>query len=332
MRAPAVAVLSSLILVAAVPGCRSGSSADSQSRRLRVAYTSAVDIGDVPSLIAHRFLSDAGYQVETTFYAQPELAVEALASGTADVASGGVRAFWAAIAKGAPIKMVMGHAQVGYELAVVPAIKTCDDLHGRTLALSSQGSQPTALGQVFLRRCAHVRPRVIVVPHSGDRLSAILNGVVDATVLQRSDVARLHARAPGRFATIPEFSGMFPELDFSGVFVGRALVEDRPDVVGAYVRARIQANRLALEAPAALLKEARQWPSMAALDAAIVDGEVRAPSWSLDGGITPGSLAATLRFFVDTGGLPASLSVDQIADFSFVETAVEALDREGRTP
>jgi ABC-type nitrate/sulfonate/bicarbonate transport system substrate-binding protein len=332
LRAPVAAVLSSLILVAAGAGCRTASSADTQSRHLRAAYTSAVDIGDVPSLIAHRFLSDAGYQVETTFYAQAELAVEALASGRADVASGGVRAFWAAIAKGAPIKMVMEHAQVGYELVVVPAIKTCDDLHGRTLALSSQGAQPTALGQAFLRRCAHVKPRVIVVPHSGDRLSAIANGAVDATVLQRSDVARLHARAPGRFTTIREFRAMFPDLDFSGVFVGRTLIDARRDVVAAYVRARIQANRLALDTPAALLEEARQWPSMASLDAAIVDGEVRAPAWTADGGITPASLAATLRFFVETGGLPASLSADQIADFSFVGPAVEQLDGEGRTP
>ena len=329
MRAPRLAVFSSLVLLAASQGCRS---TDTQSRHLRAAYTSAVDIGDVPSLIAHRLLSDAGYQVDTTFYAQPELAVEALASGRADVASGGVRAFWAAIAKGAPITMVMEHAQVGYELVAVPTIKTCDDLQGRTLALSSQGSQPTALGQAFLRRCAHVKPRVIVVPHSGDRLAAIANGAVDATVLQRSDVARLHERAPGRFATIPEFRAMFPDLDFSGVFVGRALVDTRRDVVSAYVRARIQANRLVLDSPSILLDEGRRWPSMALLNAAIVDGEVRARAWPRDGGITPDSLAATLKFFIETGGLPAALSVDQLADSSFVEAAVEALDRDEQAP
>lgn len=284
------------------------------------------------SLIAHRLLSDSGYQVEATFYAQPELAVEALASGGADVASGGARVFWAAIAKGAPLSMVMEHSENGYELAVVPGIRTCRDLHERTLALSSQGSLPTALGQAFLRRCADAKPRIIIVPHSGDRLSAIVNGAVEATVLQRSDVARLNARAPGRFTTIDEFSGMFPGLNFSGVFVTRAFADGHRDVVTDYVHARIRANRLVLEKPALLLEEARHWPSMADLDSTVVDGEVRAPAWSRDGGITPQSVAATLKFFADTQSLPASLTADQIADFSFVEAAVDALGRDGRGP
>ena len=106
-----------ICLALGVAGCQSGPPADREGPMIRVAYTSAPDVGDLPSLIAHRLLQDAGYRIEETFYAQPELAVEALASGAADVASGGTRAFWAAALKGAQLRLVMEHSENGYQLA-----------------------------------------------------------------------------------------------------------------------------------------------------------------------------------------------------------------------
>jgi hypothetical protein len=121
-----VAVLLYFVLIGVTAGCRLGPAADRQPPLFRAAYTSAVDIGDLPSLIAHRQLENAGYRVEETFYAQPELAVEALASGAADVASGGTRAFWAAAGKG---------AEAGYrswiQLGRVPLLANASPLHVR---------------------------------------------------------------------------------------------------------------------------------------------------------------------------------------------------------
>lgn len=313
-------------------GCGRAATERRQPTVIRAAYSSAVDIGDLPSLVAHRLLERAGYRVDVTFYAQPELAVEALASGGADVASGGTRAFWAATAKGAGLRLVMQHARNGYQLAAVSGVATCRDLHGRTLALSSQGSLPTALGQAFLQRCPDARPRIVTVPHSGDRMQALLNGAIEATVLQRSDVARLQARAAGRFTTVDEFDTTVPALDFTGVFVRRAFADAHPDVVLDYVRERIRANRLVLATPALLVEEAGRWPSIASLDAAVVEGEVQAPAWARDGGISPASVAATLQFFAGTRSLPASLTTGDAADFSFADAAVTALSDEDGTP
>jgi ABC-type nitrate/sulfonate/bicarbonate transport system substrate-binding protein len=316
------------LVLTSTPGCRPTSPADGQQTLIRAAYTSAADIGDLPSLIAHRQLENDGYRIEETFYAQPELAVEALASGGADVASGGTTAFWAAVVKGAQLRMVMEHSKNGYELAAASGITRCHDLHERTLALSSPGSLPTALGRAFLKRCPDSRPRIIIVPHSGDRLQALINGAVAGAVLQRSDTARLNARAPERFTTIDEFAMMFPNLNFAGVFVTRTFAEAHRTVVVDYVRERIRANRLVLETPAMLIEEAGRWPSVAALDQTIVDGEVRAPAWTRDGGMTRESVAATLKFFAATNSLPESLGADQVADFSFVEAAIQALSLE----
>jgi ABC-type nitrate/sulfonate/bicarbonate transport system substrate-binding protein len=300
--------------------------------RLRAAYTSAVDIGDLPSLLAHRALAKDGYRVDPTFFAHPELAVEALARGDADVASGGSRAFWAAAAKGADLVMIMEHSENGYRLAAVSAITRCQDLHERTLALSSRGSLPTALGDAYLQRCPTANPRVLIMPHSGDRLAALVAGAVDAAVLQRADIARLDQQAPGRFATLEGFSGGLANLDFEGVFVSRRFAATQRAAVVDYVRERIVANRQVLTNPRLLFEEARHWPTMASLDNVVVEGEVRAPAWTRDGGLTRESVAATLDFFIRAGGVPPTLTTEQVADLSFLEDALRSIDEKGEEP
>lgn len=318
-----------LSVAAAGFGCLRGLPPETRALRLRAGYTSPVDVGDLPSLLAHRALEKDGYRVEPTFFAQPELAVEALASGGLEVGNGGSRAFWAAVAKGADLLMVMEHSENGYRLATLSGIARCEDLHGRTLALASRGALPTALGEAYLQRCSAAKPRVLVMPHSGDRLAALLAGAVDAAVLQRADVTRLEQQARGRFTTLVGFSAAFPDLDFEGVFVTRRFAETQRRAVIDYVRERIRANRRVLANPGLLFEEARRWPTMGTIDDVIVEGEVRAPAWTRDGGLTRESVTATLDFFIRTGSLPASLTTDQVADFSFVEEALSEIGEGG---
>jgi ABC-type nitrate/sulfonate/bicarbonate transport system substrate-binding protein len=310
--------------VAAI-GCQRARPSTRPVTDLRTAYTSAVDIGDLPSLLAGRLLERDGYRVTPTFFADPELAVAALASGDVDVASGGTGAFWAAAAKGADLVMIMAHSENGYELMAGPGIERCGDLDGRTLALSSPGSLPTALGEAYLRRCPTAEPHVLVMPHSGDRLAALAHGAVDAAVLQRADVSRLQQQAPGRFRRLEGFGAAVPRLDLEGVFVRRNFLESERLTVVDYLRERILANRQVLDHPALLVEEARRWPAMAPLDEAVVDEEVRAPAWPRDGGLTRERAAATFAFFVQGGILPRSLTVDRLVDVSPLEEALHAL-------
>lgn len=323
--------IATLAILAVTGACGTREPAAARPVRLRVAYTSAANVGDLPSLIAHRALERQGYQVNAIFFAQAELAIEALARGDADLANGGTRSFWAAVAKGADLVLVMEHAEPGYEIATRGDIRDCADLTGRTLALSSPGALPTVLGEAYLQRCQDATPVVLGIPHSGDRLAALAAGAVDAAVLQRSDVTRLEQREPGRFRVLARFDDEFPGLRFEGLFVnGRFARANRPAVVD-YARARILANRQALDDPAPLFEEARRWPTVGTLDAAIVAGEVHAPAWARDGGLQPGSVAATLDFFVKAGSLPPSLQADRLTDPSFLVEARRSLSSPEQT-
>ncbi len=312
-------------LLAAGVACRPAAF-ESGAIHLRAAYTSSVDVGDLPSLMAHRALSHHGRSVTPTFFAQPELAVAALAAGDADVASGGVRAFWAADARGADLVLLMEHSENGYVLVTVPDIGRCADLDGRTLALSSRGSLPAALGEHFLAQCPDATPRILTMPHSGDRLAALRAHATDAAILQRADVARLQRDFPGQFVVLDGFRKTYPDLDFEGVFTTRRFARAHRPVLVDYVRQRILANRQALDDPDCLIAEAAGWPTFGPLDNDVVAGEVQAPAWTRDGGITHTSVAATLDFFVRAGSLPAGLSLPQIVDFSILDDALAGLE------
>jgi ABC-type nitrate/sulfonate/bicarbonate transport system substrate-binding protein len=319
-----------MAMVLASTGCQRAAPTGARATRLRTAYTSAVDIGDLPSLLAGRALEAEGYLVQPTFFAQPELAVEALARGDVDIANGGTRAFWAANAKGADLVLLMEHSENGYQMVATPAVTRCADLDGRTLALSSRGALPTALGDAYLRHCPDATPRVLAIPHSGDRLSALQHGAVDATVLQRSDLTRLQQQAPGRFHSLDDFTSALPDLDLTCVFVTRHFLQTERRTVIDYLRERIRTNREVLAHPDLLFEEARRWPTMAAIDGPVAEGELRAPAWSRHGGISPKSVAATFDFFVRDASLPASLTLDQLADFSPLQEALLTLDQAAR--
>lgn len=270
--------------------------------------------------------------MSATFFAQPELAVDALAGGDIDIASGGVRAFWAADSGGADLVMLMAHSENGYVLAAPTAVQACADLDDRALASSSRGSLPAALSDAFLRQCPEARPRLLAMPHSGDRLSALALHAVDAAVLQRADLVRLQSRAPGEFHALPSFAATQDRLTLEGVFTTRTFLREHRPVVIDYLRERVRANRLALDEPARLLAEAVKWPALGPLEEDVVASEVAAPAWDRDGGLTPDRVDRTLAFFVDAGSLPDSLKARSIADLSALAEALDILEAESLEP
>ncbi len=134
------------LAVAIGSGCDRGARSPG-SKLIRVAGTTSPNMSDVPALVAAQRLVEQGYEIESTHYAQTELAAEALAGGHADVAFGALPTYWAAAARGAPVVTVMEQARNTHLLVASRSIVQCRDLAGRKLALNSLG----AIGGAFVR-------------------------------------------------------------------------------------------------------------------------------------------------------------------------------------
>jgi NitT/TauT family transport system substrate-binding protein len=294
-------------------------------RPIHVAYPSAADLGDLPSLMVEAQLTREGYDVRTTFYARAQLAVEAVARGHADVGMGSTRTYWAAIARGADVVTVMEQVANGWSLVARPEITTCAGLHGKRLALSSEGSLSAALSLAYVRRsCPGTEPRIVIIAGSENRAAALLAGAVDASPVELAEAVRLGRKAPGRIHTLVDFAATQPGLKTTGVHVNRAWAEKNPAAVEAYMGALLEVHRRARSDAAGLTAEARR---RLAIDGPVVAAHLAAGVWDVNGGLTTKAVADTLEFFIAAGSLPRGLTPQRVADLGPLERVLAGLGR-----
>ena len=306
-----------------------GSAAGDPGRRIRVAFSSIVDIGDVPSLMAHALLATQGYEVVPTFYARAQLAADALARGQADVGNGSTRTYWAAAAKGAGIATVMEQVGNGWSIVTAPGIQRCADLHARPFAMTGEGSVSTALSRSYLkRRCPGVEPRFLTIAGSEHRAAALLAGRIDGAPLELAETLYLAGRAPGQFRTLVSFADELPSVVTTGVHVNRAWAERHPGAVRDYVKTLVTVHRQVIAHPELLADEARR---RLRIDPAflpeIVAAHVRTAAWHANGRLTPAAVRDTLAFFVASADLPDGMAPERVADLGPLHHVLDEMGR-----
>jgi ABC-type nitrate/sulfonate/bicarbonate transport system substrate-binding protein len=322
--AVAVTGLAAAVLLGTAGACADRSSI-ATSPRIRIGYAGTLDFSDMASELAHERLRESGVAVTTRSFPTAELIVDALARGDVDVADGSTRAFWAAAAKGAPIRTVMDHV-VDVHRLVVAGEPGCRAIDGVRLALQSEAAAGTALARAYLARaCPDARPDILFVPGSTNRMAALLSGSLTATVLQLSDVVRLERLAPGRVSVMADFAREWPTVETTGVHVNTRFAAAHPDWVRAYVRARLTANREIaghgdeLVALANRLMGAEpDWATLAPIYMAL-------PAWDPNGGLTREGVKATLDFLVRHTRLSPALTPEMVADLSYLDAALRDL-------
>ena len=312
---------------AAVPG---SAAADDPPRRIRVAFSSTVDLGDLPALMAHARLAAQGYEVAPTFYARAQLAADALARGQVDIGNGSTRTYWAAVGKGADIATVMEQVGNGWAIVAAPDIRTCADLHERRFAITGDGSVSAALAGAYLReRCPGVEPRVVTIGGSEHRAAALLAGRIDAAPLELAEALYLAAKAPGRFRTLVSFSDTMPFLVTTGIHVNRGWAQQHPGALHDYLRAVLATHRAIVRNPDSLVREARIRlhldPSFVEQ---IVETHIRANAWDPNGRLSLPAVRDSLAFFVRSASLPASLTPERVADLGALEQLLGEIGRQ----
>ena len=75
-----------MLLIVLMLGFHLGSEAQAQ-KKVRFAYPSSADMGDIPSLLAWEQLKKQGIEVVPTFFPKTDLAVQAVVAGEADIGS-----------------------------------------------------------------------------------------------------------------------------------------------------------------------------------------------------------------------------------------------------
>src|SRR5512146_2177252 len=96
---------SALLLMMLTLGLFWGGEAQAQ-KKVRFAYPSSADMGDIPSLLAWEQLKKQGIEVIQTFFPKTDLAVQAVVAGEADMGSAAGIAVVKAVESGMNLRII----------------------------------------------------------------------------------------------------------------------------------------------------------------------------------------------------------------------------------
>jgi NitT/TauT family transport system substrate-binding protein len=271
-------------------------------------------------------LESEGYTIEKIFLDATELATEAVSSGSADFGEPAGTVLQA-IGQGAAIKIVGEEAGNGWSILVTNDIQNCADLDGKRLAIHSEGSLSAAMVRAYLaKECPEAKPEFLILEGSENRAAALIAGQIDATPAELSDQVRVIGEHGDRFRVLTNFAETLPELMGALYVVNSTFAEDHPDVVLDVLRTVVDTHRRIADDPTVLQDAATEHLELdpASLPA-IVQAYADTGAFNTNGGLTRDRLEYTLDFLTDAGAIEPGVTVDQAADFSFLDQVLQEL-------
>ena len=323
-RATVVIVLG--LLLAACGG--STGSQDSQSKApINLAFSAATpQVDKVPTIQALEALKKAGHSVKTTYLQQSQDPVQTVVRGDANIGSAAASSVFAAIAQGVPIKAVMEANAPDYELVAPTNVGSPAQLGGLRVGIHAKVSSTALYTDVALEKYPNVKPQILVVPGSANRIQALASGQLDASVVQTSDLPSLNKLAPGKFHVIYDVAKENPNLMDAVIFTRSDLLSSNPTLVKQFISAQLQANQSAYQNPQGLAQEmARVVPKTSLQDATQFSQSYTQDSiWPKDGDMQSSSVNATLKALTASGLLKQAPTQQKCCDLAPLQAVLKS--------
>jgi NitT/TauT family transport system substrate-binding protein len=298
--ANSLARLSILLLVITV-GFPCGADAQAQ-KKIRVAYPSSADVGDIPSLLAWEQLKGQGIEVVPKFFPKTDLAVQAVVAGEADIGSAAGIAVVKAVESGMNLRIIAEQVRNEWQLVTPVSLKEPKQLDGKRVGYHA----PITVTEALVKWMANhykITPNWMIIPGSDVRAEALMRGQLDATPAEIADVLNILQSKPGQFHVLISYAKIFPQLIGSMYFARADYVQKNAATVETVLEAILKTHRLAEERPG-LVKEnaSRLLPETKAdlIDAVSATyKELRI--WDVNGGASKDRGEASIKFFEEAG-------------------------------
>ena len=278
-----------------------GGSAQAQ-KKVRFAYPSSADMGDIPSLLAWEQLKKQGIEVVPTFFPKTDLAVQAVVAGEADIGSAAGIAVVKAVESGLNVRIIGEQVRNEWQLVTPVSFKDPKQLDGKRVGYHAPITVTEALVK-WMAQHYKITPNWMIIPGSDVRAEALMRGQLDATPAEIGDVLNILSAKPGQFHVLISYAKTFPQLIGSMYFARADYVQKNGAVVEAVLEAILRTHRSVEERPA-LVKEStlRLLPETKPelIDAtAATYKELRI--WDVNGGASKDRGDASIKFFEESG-------------------------------
>lgn len=271
-------------------------------RKIRFAYPSTADMGDVPSLLAWQQLKERGMEVIPRFFSKTDLAVQAVVGGEADMGAAAGIAVLKAIEKGIALKIFAEQVRNEWQLVTPVSIKDPKQLEGKRVAYHG----PFTLTEALVKWTAihyKLSPQWLIIPGSEVRAEALLRGQIEATPAEIADVLNILEAKPTGFHVLISYAKIFPDLMGAVFFARSDYLQKNAADVEAVIEAVLQLHRLAEEKPSLIKENALKLlagTKPATLDA-ISQSYKELRIWDVNGGLSRQRGDTTLKFFEESG-------------------------------
>jgi len=193
------------------------------------------------------FYAKEGLSVESVPMAGGSLTASELEAGNIQLMHIGMSTVIRANAAGSDLKIVGSLSNViRFTFFAAPGIENADSLRGGVIGISSTGSESDATANLALERLGLTREDIRIEEIGRDRLPALRNGAISATMLGEPE--RSEAFAEGLTPLIDLYAEHIPWL-FSGLVVDGSYLATHRDTVKRFLRATIEGNYLAINDP-----------------------------------------------------------------------------------
>lgn len=217
-------------LVAAACGI-SGSAALAQEEPIRVALGDVASVEALGLLIAMERAEERGVPMEMTFFNEEDVATQAVASGQADIGVGAPYAFIQN--SGAPLRMFFRMSTLLFFPVVNSEVyDSWKDLDGQEVTVHSRGSGTEALMKLMEQVHGIEYSAISYVPGAEVRAGAMLQGTVDATIVDSASFRLLEEQGGGKFVRLP-IDGV--NATDEALFGNQEFLEARADDVAVFV-------------------------------------------------------------------------------------------------
>ena len=294
---------------------------------IKLGHPSSISLYDLPAVLTHERLNGNGWNVKSVEFTRTDLNVQALAQGTIQIANSQVMDPVRASQKGAKLAFLMENNGGEFVMIAKKEIKDCKETDGKRFAIHGEASTTSLAVKLWLLNDCKVKPNIMVIPGGENRIVAIQNNQIDATLVQLGDWLNLDARAPGRYHIIK--TGNLFNISGASFWANVDWLRKNEEVATAYLAELLKTFRMVHANPKLLEPVvAKHLPDM---PKNIIAPAIKAyleivRAWPQNGGDTS-ILDDTVKFFTDNGELKTAVNTKELVDSKFLAAALGKLGR-----
>ena len=264
---------------------------------VKMAYDSAPDIGDLPSLVAMQMMRNQGYNINPLTLNGSSVTADAVSTGSAQIASLNGISVFQAVDKGNSFVAFAEKYTNEEALVAKSSIKSVANLNGATVSVQSPNATSASL-VLYTEKSNNIHLNMVYQPNSATRAAALVSGQIDASPLELDDVDKIIGETHNSYHVLIYYNKSLPWVLGNIFFTSKSIMSAHKSIVQAFTTDLAAADKAAYADPNGYISKYGNLLSGYTPDVlkASMDESASGDIWGINGQIKPGDVQKTLQF------------------------------------